>query len=301
MPPEVSGEKKHIAESYIPGQETPVPTNRNKQRYSASNRRILVVDDDAELREYIKGHLSGVYKVITASNGAEAMKLILDNVPDLVVSDVMMPEMDGLTLLKQLKSNVDTHHVPVILLSSKSDIADRMAGWNRGADGYIGKPFNIEELDMMIDNIIDNRLKLKGKFSGAQDNDDKIATPEMKGNDEALMEKIMSIINDHINDPLLNVEKLGREVGISRAHLHRKMKELIGMTPSDFIRNIRLRRACELLKKPDVDITQVAYTLGFTSQPHFSTAFKRFTGFSPTEYRTLHIQGKSPKIPDMPS
>lgn len=269
-------------------------------RYSASNRRILVVDDDAELREYIKDHLSGVYRVTTASNGAEAMKMILDNVPDLVVSDVMMPEMDGLTLLKQLKSNSRTHHVPVILLSSKSDIADRMAGWNRGADGYIGKPFDIDELDMMIDNIIDNRLKLKGKFSGVQDNDDKIATPEMKGNDEALMEKIMAIINTHINDPMLNVEKLGREVGISRAHLHRKMKELIGMTPSDFIRNIRLRRACELLKKPDVDITQVAYTLGFTSQPHFSTAFKRFTGVSPTEYRTMHVQGKSPEIPELP-
>ena len=99
---------------------------------------------------------------------------------------------------------------------------------------------------------------------------------------------------------MLNVEKLGREVGISRAHLHRKMKELIGMTPSDFIRNIRLRRACELLKKPDVDITQVAYTLGFTSQPHFSTAFKRFTGVSPTEYRTMHVQGKSPEIPELP-
>lgn len=301
MPPEPGKNKKHLAGAYIPNHPIPVTTQHNKTRYSASNRKILVVDDDAELREYIKGHLSSIYKVTTAPNGAEAMKLILDNVPDLVVSDVMMPEMDGLTLLKQLKSNAHTHHVPVILLSSKSDIADRMAGWNRGADGYIGKPFNIEELDLMIDNIIDNRLKLKGKFSGAQDNDDKIATPEMKGNDEALMEKIMAIINTHINDPLLNVEKLGREVGISRAHLHRKMKELIGMTPSDFIRNIRLRRACELLKKPDVDITQVAYTLGFTSQPHFSTAFKRFTGVSPTEYRTLHIQGKSPKIPDMPS
>ena len=297
---QADNDNKHIAGSYIPNRDTPPASTRGKVRYSASNRRILVEDDDAELREYIKDHLSGVYRVTTASNGAEAMKMILDNVPDLVVSDVMMPEMDGLTLLKQLKSNSRTHHVPVILLSSKSDIADRMAGWNRGADGYIGKPFDIDELDMMIDNIIDNRLKLKGKFSGVQDNDDKIATPEMKGNDEALMEKIMAIINTHINDPMLNVEKLGREVGISRAHLHRKMKELIGMTPSDFIRNIRLRRACELLKKPDVDITQVAYTLGFTSQPHFSTAFKRFTGVSPTEYRTMHVQGKSPEIPELP-
>lgn len=113
---------------------------------------------------------------------------------------------------------------------------------------------------------------------------------DIKGNDEILMDKIMKAINSRIDDPQLNVEELGIEVGISRAHLHRKMKELIGMTPSDFIRNVRLRKACEILKKPDVDITQVAYKLGFTSQPHFSTAFKKFTGVTPSEYRSHNAE-----------
>ena len=142
----------------------------------------------------------------------------------------------------------------------------------------------------MIDNLIGNRLRLKGKYSGAQDTDKNMALPEIKGNDEILMDKIMKAINNRIEDPQLNVEELGIEVGISRAHLHRKMKELIGMTPSDYIRNVRLRKACEILKKPDVDITQVAYKLGFTSQPHFSTAFKKFTGVSPSEYRSHNAE-----------
>ena len=181
-----------------------------------------------------------------------------------------------------------------------ADIADRIEGWDRGADGYLGKPFNIEELDTMIDNLIGNRLRLKGKFSGAQDTEAKIAPPELKGNDEALMEKIMRIINDQIDNPELNVEMLGQSAGISRVQLHRKLKDLIGMTPSDFIRNIRLKRACRLLQKPDVEVTQVAYAVGFSSQPHFSTAFKRYTGFSPTEYRQRCLRGDVPPEPKNP-
>lgn len=295
--PEIVDARKRSANNLkVPTDTTFGPENEEKHR--SSSRKILIVDDDMELREYLKAHLSLSYKVLTAPDGVEAMKLLLANKIDLIVSDVMMPEMDGLALLKTIRSNVDTHHIPVILLSSKNDIADRMAGWDRGADGYIGKPFNIEELDSMIENLIDSRLRLKGKFSGIQNTHEKIAPPEVKGNDEALMEKIMKIINERIDDPMLNVEKLGQEAGISRAHLHRKMKEIVGMTPSDFIRNIRLQRACEVLKNPDVDITQVAYTLGFTSQPHFSTAFKRFTGMSPTEYRMQNIDDKAKSQPE---
>lgn len=182
------------------------------------------------------------------------------------------------------------------MLSSKNDIADRIEGWDHGADGYLGKPFNTEELDTLIDNLIGNRLKLKGKFSGAQAVGETIAPPELKGNDEALMEKIMGIINEQIDNPELNVEMLGRSVGISRVQLHRKLKDIIGMTPSDFIRNIRIKRACKLLQKADVDVTQVAYAVGFSSQPHFSTAFKRYTGFSPTEYRQRCLKGEVPEI-----
>ncbi len=273
----------------------PVDEGITKPVKSGGQRTVLVVDDDIELRDYICSHLAKHYKVKSASDGEEALRIVADKAPDLIVSDVMMPVMDGLSLLQRLKKNADTHHIPVVLLSSKQDIADRMAGWDRGADGYVGKPFHIEELDALVDNLIDNRLRMKGKFSGAQDTDGKIAAPEMKGNDEALMERVMKIIDRNIDDPKLNVEKLAQDVGLSRAHLHRKMKDMVGMTPSDFIRTIRMRRACELLRKGDVAVTQVAYKVGFTSQPHFSTIFKNFTGFTPSEFRDRSEAGELPE------
>lgn len=220
------------------------------------------------------------------------MKIITEESVDLVVCDVKMPVMDGLTFLRLVRNNINLHHIPVIILSSKSDIADRIEGWDRGADGYLSKPFSINELDSLIDSLIDNRLRLKGKYSGVQDTESSTPVPEIKGYDEALMERIISIINDNIDNPGLNVEMLGQSAGISRVHLHRKVKDLIGMTPSNFIRNTRLKQACILLQKPDVEVTQIAYAVGFTSQTYFSTAFKKFTGFSPSEYRAKYLSGE---------
>ncbi len=254
------------------------------------------MDDDADLRGYVAATLGRYYKVKEAADGNEALKIVADWQPDIVVSDVVMPGMDGLTLLKRLKSSSDSNHIPVVLLSSKTALADRMEGWDKGADGYLGKPFNTDELAALVDTLIENRLRIKGKFSGAQDTEGKIDAPEMKGNDELLLDRIMKEINANIDDPALNVEKLASEVGVSRAHLHRKMKDLIGMTPSDYIRNIRLKRACELLRRPDIEVTQVAYKIGFTSQPHFSSHFKRYTGFSPSEYRAKCLAGGDPDI-----
>ena len=268
-----------------------VEVSKNSSKNTSS--KILIVDDDAEIRSFLVDILSGFAKVTVAVNGKEALRSIVDSKPDLVISDVVMPEMDGLMLLKTLKTNVDTNHIPVILLSSKNDVADRMAGWDKGADGYIGKPFSIEELQSMVNNLINNRLRLRGKFSGTQQQDGKIETPDLKSNDKMLIDKIVKEINDHLEDSELNVEKLCQEVGLSRAHLNRKMRELFGQTPSEFIRNVRLRKACELLKQPDVDISQIAYSVGFSSQPHFSTAFKRFTGVSPTEYRFKNTGSQS--------
>lgn len=286
---------KHLGITPLPAK----PTVAQKKKRTATTRRVLVVDDDKELSEYLRKHLEFLgYKTLTAVNGADALKIVGEGNIDLVLSDVKMPVMDGLTFLRLMKSNVDTHHIPVVLLSSKNDIADRIEGWDRGADGYLGKPFNMHELDTLIENLIGNRLRLKGKFSGAQDAESKIEPAELKGYDEALMEKIMRIMNEQIDNPDLNVEMLGQSVGISRVQLHRKLKELIGMTPSDFIRNIRLKRACRLLQKPDVEVTQVAYAVGFSSQPHFSTAFKRYTGFSPTEYRQRCLRGDVPPEPE---
>ncbi len=259
------------------------------QPLSTGNKYVLFVDDDEEMRSYVASLLGKIYRVKTAANGVEAMKMVGEKQPDVIVSDVVMPEMNGLTLLKRLKAHAETNHIPVILLSSKTAVADRMEGWDKGADGYLGKPFNIEELVALMNTLIENRQRIKGKYSGAQDTEGKIAGPEMKGNDEVLMERIVKVINAHIDDPELNVEKLSDEVGVSRTHLHRKMKDIIGMTPSDYIRNIRLKRACELLKCSDIEVTQVAYKIGFASQSHFSSHFKRYTGYSPSEYRANNV------------
>lgn len=278
------GEKRN-GEHLIMGNTPASGSLTPKTRPLTAGGKVLVVDDDAELRQYIMSIVSRYYKVKEAANGAEALKLVAEWQPDIVISDVVMPEMDGLTLLKRLKANAETLHIPVILLSSKNALADRMAGWDKGADGYLGKPFSADELESMVDNLIENRQRMKGKFSGAQQTEGKIDAVEVKGNDEVLMERINKKINEYIDVPEFNVEKLAAEVGVSRAQLHRKMKELIGMTPSDYIRNIRIQRACELLKQGDIEVTQVAYKIGFASQPHFSAHFKRYTGYSPTEYR----------------
>lgn len=287
--PEEMKEEQHV--TVLPAERLTTPVNtpplltpQRKERTS-TGLRMLVVDDDADIRSYLAGHFGNSWKVTVAADGDQALRELSAKPYDLIISDVVMPGTDGFTLLKTVKGNVDTNHIPIILLSTKTDAESRMEGWERGADGYLGKPFNVEELDAIVESLIGNRRLLKGKFTGAQPTTDKIPVADLKGNDQQLVEKIMRIVNEHIDDPHLNVEKLGEEVGISRAHLHRKMKELTGLSPSDYIRNARLKYACELLKNPDIDITQIAYTVGFASQPHFSTAFKRFTGMSPTDYR----------------
>lgn len=251
---------------------------------SKTNYRVLVVDDDDEVREFLQMELGGIYRVMTAKNGNEGLRLALAQLPDLIVSDVVMPEMDGFTLVKKLKGNGNTSHIPVILLTSKAEHPDRIQGLDKGADAYLTKPFIVEELSTMIASLIANRLLLKGKFSGAQDQEDKVRTVEMKSNDEILMERVMKVVNDYLDNSELNVEMLAEQVGLSRVQLHRKLKELTGIPASEFIRNIRLKQAALLLKDKKMNISQVAYAVGFTNHTHFSTAFKKFYGVSPTDY-----------------
>lgn len=270
--------------------DTPRPAKRVRKNRT---QHILIVDDDPEIRDYVRDTLAPLGRISTAANGEEALQKIMQQPVHLVISDVVMPGMDGLTLLKTLKANVETNHIPVIMLSSKNDIDDRVAGWGKGADGFIGKPFNVDELLAIVENMLDNRLLLRGKFSGSQQQESKISTPDIRGNDTVLLDKIVAIIDKNLEAPDLTVEMLGNEVGLSRAHLNRKMKELVGLSPSDFIRNMRLRKASELLSKPDIDISQIAYSVGFSSQSHFSTAFKRFTGVSPTDFRHNLLKQKA--------
>lgn len=275
--------KEHLKPEEI---QEPEENERQGARQQASrNFRLLVVDDDYEVTQYIKNELGQWYRIDTALNGREALKKLLtgDNY-DLVISDVMMPEMDGITMLRQIKGNPNISDIPVILLTSKVEVDSRLEGLRKGADAYLAKPFNIEELHILVDNIVDNVRRLKGKFTGAQTQEDKLEQVEVKGNNEALMERIMRVINEHMQDSDFNVDKLGEEVGLSRTQLHRKMKEITGISTGEFIRNIRLQQAARLIKERKVNVTQVAYAVGFNNQTYFSTVFKKHFGRTPTEY-----------------
>ena len=248
------------------------------------NFNILIVDDDSEIAQYIKTELSDWYRFERACNGKEGLKMLLTGKYDLVISDVMMPEMDGITMLKNIKNNSNISDIPVILLTSKSEVEHRLEGFRRGADAFLAKPFDMEELHILIDNLVDNVRRIRGKYSGAQGQKAKIEQIQVKGNNDALMERVMKYINAHLADPDLNVEKLTEKVGISRAQLHRKLKEIAGVSAGEFIRNLRLEQAARLIEEGQINITQVAYSVGFNNQTHFSTVFKKHYGMSPSEY-----------------
>ena len=260
-----------------------------------SNYRMLVVDDDAEIGLYISQELGAFYHVTPVTSAREALRLLLgveaDRQYDLVVSDVMMPEMDGFTFLRMIKTNMNLSHIPVVMLTSKSDVANRLEGLEKGADAFLAKPFDMDELHVVINNLISKNLRLKGKYSGSQQQKDKVEETKVKGNDELLMERIMKVVNKHLSDSDFNVETLTSEVGISRAQLHRKMKEMTGLPVSEFIRNIRLEQAVRLLEEQKINVTQVAYTVGFSNLAHFSTVFRKQFGVSPTEYMERKNKG----------
>ena len=271
-----------------------------KVKYHKTNNKIIIVDDDDEIRNFLEAELGQQYKVFVCRNGKEGIQAILKYQPDLVISDVIMPEMDGISMLKALRGNPNVSHIPVILLTSKADYKDRIQGLSKGADVYLAKPFNIEELRIHIKNLIDTRLLLRGKYSGAQDQEGKIEFTENKSGDERLMERVMSVVNKYMADPEFNVEMMAREVGLSRVQLHRKLKDITGVPASTFIRNLRMKKAAALLRERKLNIAEVADAVGFDNQANFSTVFKKQYGVTPTEYiesaqDTSSFEGKETK------
>ena len=261
-----------------------LPESGIRKRQPSKSGRIMIVDDDEEIAEYIRNELSGSYRVTAMTDSRQALKAVMEQHYDLVISDVVMPGLDGISLLKTLKSNVNTSDIPVILLTSKADVEDRVEGLKRGADAYIAKPFNIEELAAQVDNLIDNVRRLRGKFSGAQRQEKNVQSVKVEGNDDLLMKRVMKVVNENYTDPDFNVEAMSNMVGVSRAQLHRRIKEITGITTSEFLRNIRMEQAARLLKEGKINVTQVAYSVGYNNQTHFSTVFKAHFGMSPTEY-----------------
>ncbi|MDD3161939.1 MAG: two-component regulator propeller domain-containing protein [Bacteroidales bacterium] len=263
----------------------PTKENRSKRK----GYRVLIVEDEEDIRRYVSGELSRDYKVLECVNGKEGLETALREKPDLIISDVMMPEMDGITLCRKLKQNINISDIPVILLTARSSVEDQVEGLQTGADAYVAKPFNMDVLRMTVHNLIESRGRLKTKFSGREAQEEKIEKVELKSSDEILLAKVMKVINQNLSDPNLNVEKLAEEVGISRVHMHRKLKELTNQSARDFIRGVRLRQAASLLAGKKQSVSEVAYATGFSSLSHFSTSFHDFFGQSPKEYAETHI------------
>ncbi|MDO6519347.1 two-component regulator propeller domain-containing protein [Zobellia uliginosa] len=244
---------------------------------------VAIVEDNDELRMYLKRVLQNNFNVYTAINGVEGVDLIREITPDVVVSDILMPEMNGLDLCKKIKGDFETSHIPIIMLTARAFDQQIVEGINSGADAYLTKPFNKDILIAKINNLIKSREKLRLMFQNA-----KILEPSevtVTSIDEKLLWKLKQTIEDNIQDQNLTLEKLATEVGVSRAQLFRKVKALTGLTPNNFIKSIRLKYAVLLLEEGKFQISEIAFLSGFKEASYFSRCFKEAYGCSPKEYK----------------
>ena len=265
-------------------------TEENETFKGRGKSRILIIDDDSEIRDYLSKELGEEYHVLVSSNGKLAYSMILNQTPDLIISDVSMPVMDGVSLCRKIKKNININHIPVVLLTARSREQDNILGLDIGADAYLAKPFNLAILKTTVKNIIHNREMLKNSYSGKQMPEGQLPPIQMKSADEKLMERVTKYINDNLDNPELNVAKIAKEIGISRVHLYRKLKELTNQSTRDFVRNIRLKQAADLLASKNLSVTEVTYATGFSHVSKFSSSFKEFYGYSPKEYKGLHLK-----------
>lgn len=242
---------------------------------------LLLVEDNEELLTVMGNIFMRDYNVLTARNGAVALDLAHSNDVDIVVSDLMMPEMDGLEFCRKMKSDIKTSHVPFILLTAKNRPEDRVNCYKAGADGYIAKPFELKVLQARIDNFLSNKHIAQAEFRDSEDVNTGVL--EMSVIDKEFMEKAVAMIKSHIEDSNLDIDMMTRELCVSRASLYRKIKALTGMSPVELVRNIRLKYSYDLLKEGKMSIASVAYASGFSNPKYYSTCFKEQFGISPRD------------------
>ena len=243
---------------------------------------VLVVEDNPDVREYIREALINEFKVAEAVNGEQGFRKAEKIIPDLIVSDVMMPKLDGIEMLKQLKSDSKTSHVPVILLTAKSEQTDKLEGLGLGAEAYLTKPFDVKELQVRIKSLIEQRLKLQTKF-GKGEISFKRDEKKLGRLDQEFMTKVMNVVNTHLSEEEFSIEQFGHEAGMSRSQIHRKLKALTGKSPSVYLRSIRLSKARQMIQRREATISEISYKVGFSSPAYFSRCFKEEFGYPPSE------------------
>ena len=255
----------------------PVTENKDQPKY-----KILLVEDDKDVRDYLKKSLEAEYIVIEAADGVRAYEKVVQDFPDLVLSDIMMPKRDGLELCTMIKNDIRVGHIPVILMTARSMVVHIKEGFQAGADDYIVKPFNMDVLQTRIRSLLASREQLK-KLYGKRFSPDVMGI-EVKSADERFSQKLFDVIEKNISNEKLDVELLCTEIGISRANLYRKLKSITELSPMELIRNKRLEMAAKLLKESEMNVSEIASHLGFNSHSYFSNSFKTFYGCTPTEF-----------------
>ncbi|MEH6763770.1 MAG: response regulator [Aequorivita antarctica] len=243
---------------------------------------ILVIDDNKDIRDYVSSIFETTFVVHTASNGKEAFAIAIEVIPDIVISDVMMPEEDGFTLTKHLKEHQLTSHIPIILLTAKTQVTSKLEAMGIGADAYVTKPFNSQLLKATVDNLIETRRKLQQRFA-----QEVILMPKdisVSSADEQFLERLQNVLDKNITNPGFTIENFSSEMSVSRMQLHRKLKALTGQYTSEFLRTQRLRLAVKLLRENKISISEVGYTVGFNDASYFTKCFKQEFGSSPSDY-----------------
>jgi DNA-binding response OmpR family regulator len=243
---------------------------------------VLIVDDDHDFCLYLKDELSSDYRVIIAGSGEAALDKSGEYLPDLIISDVRMPKMDGFSLCRSLKSNEKTNHIPVILLTSQTREDQQLDGFDCGADDYIIKPFDVILLRKRMANLLDSRKKLKERFSHEIYLQPSNVT--ITSEDERFLLNVFQVVEAHLEDSEYTISQLGRDVGLSRVQLYRKIKTLADITPNDLLKNFRLKRAAQLLRESHLTVFEIAYRVGYKDPSYFCKCFKQNYHRSPTEY-----------------
>ncbi len=250
---------------------------------------ILVVEDNTDLRSYLSENLAGQFTVVEAANGKDGIDKAFEAIPDIIISDVMMPVTDGIELCQKLKSDVRTSHIPIILLTARTAALYKLEGFETGADDYLTKPFRLDELKIRIRNILNNRKLLRERYMKEallQPKELLVASP-----DEKFLMNLIHVIENHIDQTELKVELLTQELAMSHSVIYKKIKALTGQSLVEFVRDIRLKRAAQLLSQNKLNVSEICYQVGFTDRRYFSQVFKKKYGNTPSEYAKLHVKG----------
>ena len=277
----------------------PEVTSLEEESEEDSNKEVmLLVEDNQELRTFLRTIFSPVYRVIEAVDGMDGWSKALKFVPDIIISDVMMPEKDGIEMTKELRADMTTSHIPIVLLTAKTSIESKLEGLEYGADDYITKPFSATYLKARVENLLAQRHKLQSFYRDNLMNSVLSSTavseevvleeeklPEMSPNDRKFMDKLIELMEKNMDNGDLVVDDLVREVAVSRSVFFKKLKTLTGLAPIEFIKEMRINRAAQLIETGEFNMTQISYMVGINDPRYFSKCFKSKIGMTPTEYK----------------